>query len=147
MSALPGESWEQGGCRYRMGDRYRVDAQGNKSLVSASEPTRSTKTGPTPYDSFVSPTAPSASGSLRAGRYPGDIDNFHTRQSAQVIPQRDQYHGPLPPNSAPGTPAVLPQYMQQPDRDGYHRKDRKPHKDKKEKKEKESSRRQKKSCC
>lgn len=149
FSAQPGESWEQGGCRYRMGDRYRVDAQGHKSLVTpSSSPMASMQTGISPHESFVAPTgSPStASSGLRAGRYPGGIDHMHDLHPAHVIPGHEHYHGPLPPNSAPGTPAMLPPYMQHADRrDENPRKDRKQHK--KEKKDKESKRKEKKSCC
>jgi hypothetical protein len=131
-----------------MGDRYSVDAQGHKTNVRHP----SERAQPPSHGGSI--TAPNASGfvpgALPAGRYPGGVDHIHDLHAAHQIPlgPNDQYHGPLPPPAAPGTPSVLPPYLQhEASGKAPPLKDRKEVKDKKDKQEKDSKRKKTKGCC
>lgn len=159
--ALPGDAWESGGCRYRMGDRYLMDGQGGKQSVLRSESPTAAARGLSPT-SFRGSTLPGSSsfisygGGYEPGRYPGSsaapprhygpptADHMHDLHAAHVIGTSGP-HGPLPPSSAPGTPVMLPPYMH-PEGSG---KAPKRERSKKDKKDRDSSRRKKKGggCC
>lgn len=114
--ALPGDSWESDGCKYHMGDRYTMDGQGQKRVLN-SESQLPEYGGSIGGQSFVSMggALSTAQGALPVGRYggygPPSADHLHDLHDAQVIAGAGRGYGPLPPNAAPGTPAMLPPYM------------------------------------
>lgn len=142
-SAAPGESWDNGGFRYTMGDRYLQDAQGNNHSVLPSGNARGTSSGGGSFATAMS--SGYAAQGYTPGHYgPAGPDHIHDLHAAHVISQPGQHHGPLPPHSAPGTPSMLPPYMH-PEASGKAPKRDK--KDKKSKKDRDPSRRRKKGGC
>merc|ERR1719162_2017749 len=51
--AQPGDAWESGGCRYRMGDRYLMDGQGNQQTLVHGDASPGGARGLSPARSFV----------------------------------------------------------------------------------------------
>lgn len=138
-SAHPGDSWDNAGFRYHMGDRYMKDAQGQMHSVAHADAPRGLSSA---AHSFAS-TGYGSQG-YAPGRYGAAGPGINDLHAAHVISTPGYHGGPLPPQSAPGTPAMLPPYMH-PEASGKAPKRDK--KDKKNKKEKDARRKKKGGCC
>lgn len=139
----PGDAWESGGYRYHMGDRYLQDGQGNRTSVLQGPPPAARGTSTSLASSGHGSTA------YAPGRY-GPAGPTHAAHAAEVIAQPQHHYGPLPPSSAPGTPAMLPPYLmeQAQAQDRIARKEAKREKkDKKEKKDKRDKKKKKSGGC
>mmetsp|Transcript_106410 Transcript_106410/g.185085 ORF Transcript_106410/g.185085 Transcript_106410/m.185085 type:complete len:309 (-) Transcript_106410:36-962(-) len=115
-----GEAWESGGYRYRLGDRYALDGEGRGRYASAgygqspdSVPAhRGAGAGYPGYSGAGAGYGPGAGYPGVSNAY-GNYDHLHDSHAVHELPSHQQYHGPMPPPSAPGTPAALPPYMQE----------------------------------